>query len=471
MSREFEEDFSKFGKLFQEKLVKIMFYERSFFNQIMEVLNTNFLEIKYLQKFVELMDEYKKDYGSHPTEDAMTMLLASSLDGENQILDGQIRSFFARILSSSGEETDSEYVKSTALDFCKKQKLREAMLKSAGLLKSSSFNEIASLVNNALKLGMSNDFGHDFVADFEDRYKLEFRNQISTGWDLIDKIMKGGHGEGELGVVIAPTGAGKSMCLVHLATQALLAGKNVVYYTLELSEAVVGKRFDSCITKIHLGDLDLFKDDIKEQIIGNESLGTLVIKQYPMKKATTATLKNHLEKVKSSGAEVDFVCVDYGDLLRSVHSYKEKRHELESIYEELRGLAVEFCCPFWTASQTNRGALNVEVITMEAISEAFNKCFPADLIITISRTIEDKNKNAGKMFVAKNRNGPDGLIFELFMDTSNVTIEVLEPIETTIESTDVKASADRKTVLAKKYKEYLESKKEKIGNQKESTLN
>ena len=464
MSHEFEKDFSKFGKLFQEKLVKIMFYERPFFNQFMEVLNINFLEVKYLQKFVELMFDYKNEYGSHPTEDAMTMLMASSLDGENKVLDTQIRNFYARILSASGEESDAEYVKNTALDFCKKQKLREAMIKSAGLLKSSSFDEIASLVNDALKLGMSNDFGHDYVADFEERYKTSFRNQITTGWELIDKITKGGHGAGELGVVIAPTGAGKSMCLVHLATKALLEGKNVVYYTLELSEAVVGKRFDSCLTQVHLGDLELFKEDVKEQVLGNASLGNLIIKQYPTKKATTSTIKNHLEKVRSSGTDIEFVCVDYGDLLRSVSSYKEKRHELESIYEELRGLAVEFACPFWTASQTNRGALNQEVITMEAISEAYNKCFPADFIITISRTIEDKNKNAGKMFIAKNRNGPDGLIFELFMDTSNVTIEVLEPVETTIESTTTKATAERKTVLAAKYKKYLESKKEKVGN-------
>ena len=119
------------------------------------------------------------------------------------------------------------------------------------------------------------------------------------------------------------------------------------------------------------------------------------------------------------------VIVDYGDLLKPVVVRKEKRNELESIYEELRGISNEFACPIWTASQTNRSGLNAEVITMEQISEAFNKCFVADFIMSVSRTIEDKQKNMGKIFIAKNRNGPDGIVMPIHMDTSNVNIKIL----------------------------------------------
>jgi replicative DNA helicase len=104
----------------------------------------------------------------------------------------------------------------------------------------------------------------------------------------------------------------------------------------------------------------------------------------------------------------------------------EKRHDLESIYEELRGLAQEFECPVVTASQTNRKGLNEEVITMESISEAFNKCFVADFIFSLSRTIADKNSNIGRVFIAKNRNGPDARIYSIFMDPATVTIKILE---------------------------------------------
>jgi replicative DNA helicase len=123
---------------------------------------------------------------------------------------------------------------------------------------------------------------------------------------------------------------------------------------------------------------------------------------------------------------IDMVIVDYGDLLRPLGKNTEKRHDLESIYEELRGIAQEFGCPVITASQTNRKGLNEEVITMESISEAFSKCFVADFIVSLSRTIKDKNCNIGRLFVAKNRNGPDAIIYSIFMDPSTVTIKVLE---------------------------------------------
>ena len=140
------------------------------------------------------------------------------------------------------------------------------------------------------------------------------------------------------------------------------------------------------------------------------------------------TLKNHLEKIRQTEMEIDMIVVDYGDLLKSsvVRKNSEKRHELESIYEELRGIGQEFGCPIVTASQTNRKGLNEEVITMESISEAFNKCFVADFIISLSRTIKDRNCNIARIFVAKNRNGPDGIVYSAFMDTSSVSIKVLE---------------------------------------------
>ena len=132
---------------------------------------------------------------------------------------------------------------------------------------------------------------------------------------------------------------------------------------------------------------------------------------------------------------------------------KEKRIELECIYEELRAMAQEFDCPIWTASQTNRSGLNAEVITMESISEAFNKCFVSDFIFTLSRTVEDKNTNGGRMFVAKNRSGPDGLIYPIFMDTSSVCIKVLQQ---TAETDNIMQKSSKGTLedLKERYKEF-----------------
>ena len=382
----------------------------------------------------------------------MATIIRSELDEEDEATTKQVRDYFIRANVDEFDVSGSEYVKEVSLDFCRKQKLKEAILKSVKLIQNSSFDEISALINEAIKLGSDNNFGHDYKLDFEERFLLKARNPITTGWKHIDQLCKGGLGNGELGVVIAPTGAGKSMALVHLGAQAVQLGKTVVHYTLELQDTIVASRYDSCITGVPLNDVFLFKNEIHEKV--KEIEGNLIVKEYPTKSASTNTIKIHLEKLLQRGTKVDMIIVDYADLLRPCTTQREKRIELESIYEELRGIAQENICPIWTASQTNRSGLNAEVITMESISEAFNKCFVADFIFSVSRTVTDKTANTGRLFIAKNRNGPDGLIFPIFMDTSNVKIKVLEQLDESIEEIAAQSAKDQFKDLQEKYKKH-----------------
>jgi archaellum biogenesis ATPase FlaH len=448
--------FEKFGSKFQENLVQIILDDRVFCDQISEVLDSNFLELKYLRLFVDKVLDYRKKYGTHPSRDTMTTILRTEIDKEPELLQKQTREFYARLQTNEFSLDGEQHIKDVSLDFCKKQKLKEAMIKSVGLIQNSSYDEISKIINDALKLGTDNNHGYDFIVDFEKRFEVLARNPHSTGWDLIDNIMKGGLGKGELGVVIAPTGAGKSMALVHLGAEALKAGKNVVHYSLELQDKVVALRYDSCISGILLSDVKDQKDMVWESV--KDVKGKLIVKEYPTKSATTNTIKNHLEKLKRKDFKVDMVIIDYGDLIRPINAQREKRNELESIYEEMRAIAQIYGCPVWTASQTNRSGLNAEVITMESISEAFNKCFVADFIFTISRTIKDKNTNEGRIFVAKNRNGPDGLVFPIFMDTANVKIKVLQ--QSTESATEIIENATKKQEenLKQKYRDYKKQK-------------
>ena len=417
------ENLGVFGKNFQENLCKLLVQDRAFCDQMQEVLDTGFFELKYLQVFAKKLFDYKDKYKTHPANGTLNSIFNTELELENDVIQKQVKDFFVRVQAAS-ELRDVEYIKSVSLDFCKKQVLKDAMMKSVPLLNQCSFEEIEKLITKALRSGMDNDFGYDYIKDFEERFKFKARHPVGTGWNKIDNLTKGGLGAGDLTVVIAPTGAGKSHVLVHLGSEALKQGKNVVHYTLELSDTAVARRYDACLTGHNLDELLEQKDSIFDKI--KDVDGQLIIKEYPTKSATTVTIKNHLEKVRQNQMEVDMVIVDYGDLLRGTYRTAEKRHELESIYEELRGIAQEFNCPLVTASQTNRKGLSEEVITMESISEAFNKCFVADFIISLSRTIKDKNSNIGRIFVAKNRNGPDGIIFSIFMDTGSVSIKVLE---------------------------------------------
>jgi RecA/RadA recombinase len=442
-----QETFSRFGKNFQENMCQLMLENRPFCDQIAEVLDINFFEKKYLQIFIETLLKYRNKWSTHPNHEVMMALLRTELNHYDKTTAKQVRMFYARIRSSDGVE-EEEWVKDRAIDFCRKQVLKGAMMKSVSLLKTSSFDEIEKVIQNALNLGTDNNYGHEYHKDALSRFEIITRSPITTGWDRMDEICKGGLGNSELGVVIAPTGAGKSMVLVHLACQALKQGKTVVYYTLELKDKVVGTRFDCCLTNVPLNEHRDRKEEIIEKI--KDIDGSLIIKEYPTKSASVQTIKNHIEKLRKRGIYPDIVLVDYADLLKPPRSSNEKRHELEETYEGLRALAQTYEIPLWTASQTNRSGLNAEVITMEAISEAFNKCFVADFIFSLSRTIQDKQSNKGRMFIAKNRNGPDGMVFQSFVDWSDVTIKILDRNDT---AESIQSTADALTLLKKKYQE------------------
>jgi len=446
------DNFARFGKTFQENLTRLIIDDRSFSDQILEVLDVNFFEQKYLQVFNKLLKDYKDKYNVHPTRSILETVLRTSLNEENELVQKQVRDFFARAIAAREDVTDTDYIKEHSLDFCKKQKLKEAMLSCAELLKSCKFEEIKLKLDKAMMLGMDNDFGHEYIDDFEERFMLKSRNPVTTGWKEIDQLTHGGIGKGELGVVVAPTGAGKSMALVHLGAQAIKSGLNVVHYTLELQETVVGSRYDSCLTQVPLNSLHGLKDDIFEEI--KKLSGGLIIKEYPTKSASTNTLRNHLERMKKREMPIDMIIVDYGDLLRPVSAQKEKRNELESIYEEMRAIAQEYECPIWTASQTNRSGYNSDCISLDAISEAFNKCFVADFICTISRNAEQKATRTGNMFIAKNRNGEDGLVYPMFVDTRKIDLQVLPYQGDTPSSILVTSVKEQQEKIREKYKDW-----------------
>ena len=138
------ETFSRFGKKFQENMCQLMLEDRPFYDQISEVLDTNFFEKKYLQIFIETLMSYREKYDTHPNHEVMMSLLRTELNHHDKATAKLVRDFFARIHTSDGIE-EAAYVKDKAIDFCRKQVLKEAMMKSVKLLKSSSFDEIKKL--------------------------------------------------------------------------------------------------------------------------------------------------------------------------------------------------------------------------------------------------------------------------------------------------------------------------------------
>ena len=236
--------------------------------------------------------------------------------------------------------------------------------------------------------------------------------------------MDGGLGHGELGVIVAPAGIGKSWTLQAIGANALKEGKTIVHYTLELNENYVGLRYDSIFTGVTTSNIKYYKDDVQAKL--SKLPGKLLIKYFPTKGASVQTLSSHLKQIEISGEKPDMVIVDYADILMPVGTFREKRHALGTIYEDLRGLAGELELPIWTASQANRSALEEDVIGADKIAEDYSKIMTADFVMSMSRKVEDKIANTGRFHVIKNRFGIDGVTYPATINTNIGQVQIFE---------------------------------------------
>jgi hypothetical protein len=322
------------------------------------------------------------------------------------------------------DSDDLSFIKDKTIEFCKNQKIKAAILQSVQLLSAGKYDEIKHAIDEAMKAGTDRNIGHEYATDIAARFTENKRSTIPTPWDIINEIMDGGLGVGEMGVFVAPAGIGKSMALVNIAADAVKKGMNVIYYTLELSETYVGARFDSYYTGIPSQDLKYHQEEAEEAI--KKLKGKLVIKQYPTKTATVNTLSAHIDKCIMQGFKPDIVIVDYADLLRDTGQKGAVRNDimLGNIYEDLRGLAGTYQIPLYTASQANRSALEEDIIEADKIAEAYSKVMVADFVVSLSRKVSDKISGTGRWHVIKNRFGPDGLTFPSKMNMAVSKIDI-----------------------------------------------
>jgi replicative DNA helicase len=431
---------SSYGYSFQIKVITALFTDKAFLQQIADILIPKYFESEANEWIVQTILDYHKEYKASATLEVMKVKLE---DVDNDVLKTQIKEHLKDAWKYT-EATDLEFIKQQALDFCKNQEIKKAILSSVELLKIGKYDDIKSAIDKALKSGGDKDIGHDYIASIDERYNESVRFTKETPWDIVNELTAGGLGKGELGVFVAPAGIGKSWGLINIGAHALKKGMTVIHYTLELNQAYVGLRYDSVVTGIANQNLKHYQDQVKSDLSKLE--GKLVIKYYPTKTCSVMGLRGHIEKCIMQGLKPDVIIVDYADLLRGTGA--EKRHELEGIYEDLRGLAGEYEVPVWTASQANRSALEEDVIGAEKIAESYGKVMVADFVISLSRKVQDKLAGTGRWHVIKNRFGPDGITLPSKMNTSNGQINIYA--DTSVQGKDAKKQMENGNELARR---------------------
>lgn len=444
------DNFAEFGHTFQTKIITSLITDRTFLQQTCDILEPQYMESAANNWIVDKILKYYNQYKTSPTQEVFKSEIVP-------IEDKLLRTSIVDSLKEAyrfQNATDLDYVKNTTIEFSRNQKMKQAILESVDLLKSGKYDLIKKKVDLALKAGADKDIGHIFKNEVLERYNEGARNCVSTGWDVINDITAGGLGGGELGVIVAPAGGGKSWGLINVAANAIKAGKTVIYYTLELNAFYVGRRIDACLTGVPFQNLqeDYAMEKIKHAM---ETLtGDLIIKYYPTRTASITTITSHIEKCISQGKKPDMIVIDYADLIRPAKA-GDKRLELNDIYEDIRGVAGEYDIPIWTASQANRSSTEEDVIEGNKVSESYNKVMVCDFIMSLSRKLNDKIGGTGRWHIIKNRFGPDGMTFPSKINTTNGHIEIFEPNSDIGKSVSENMKGDTmvKKALAQKFKE------------------
>jgi len=410
---------SAYGHDFQIKVLSSLLTHKEFLINIHDIISDEYFDNQAVKWCVGEILNYFDKYHTVPTLEILKIELQKV---ENEVLQISIKDQLKQAYISS--DADLQYVQEEFTNFCKNQQLKKALLTSVDLLKAGDFDGIRNLVDNALKAGNDKNLGHEYVKDIEDRYREDSRAVIPTPWELINNLLQGGLGNGDFGLIFGNPGGGKSWSLVALGGYAVKLGYNVLHYTLELGENYVGKRYDAFFTKISVTKVDAFKHKIEELI--PQLPGQLIIKEFPTGKATISTIESHISKCSDLGVKPDLVIIDYVDLLSSKKKNRERKEEIDDIYQSTKGLARQLNIPIWSVSQVNRSGAQDKIIEGDKAAGSYDKMMIADFAMSLSRKKEDKVNGTGRFHIMKNRYGTDGLTFMVNADTSTGHFEVTE---------------------------------------------
>jgi archaellum biogenesis ATPase FlaH len=384
-----------YGYDLQKLYLELMLTDAETFVRCQGIFDHTLFDRK-LQDAAEFMNEYAKNYNVLPDFDMVNAACRTDLSKPGDLKDGHMEWFM--------DEFES---------FTRHKALERAIINSADLLEKKDYGAVELMVKEAVQISLTKDMGTDYFEDPRARLmKIKDKNgQISTGWPTLDKRLFGGMNRGELNIFAGGSGAGKSLFLANLGVNWALAGLNVVYLTLELSEELVSMRIDAMITGIPTKEIfkDLDDVEMKVKIIGKKS-GSYQVKYMPSGK-TANDVRAYLKEYEiKTGRKVDILLVDYLDLLMPM-SKKISPADLfikdKYVSEELRNLAVEKNCVLVTAAQLNRGAVEEVEFDHSHISGGLSKIQTADNVFGIftSRAMRERGRYQIQLMKTRSSSG------------------------------------------------------------------
>jgi len=352
-------------------------------------------------------------YNNLPTKEALSI----ELNNRKDVNETEYKTITDILGTLNKEQIDQKWLVETTEKFCKDRAIHNAILGGIQILdgkdKSHSPEYLPEMLSQALSVSFDQKIGHDYLTETKERYDFYRRKEERLELDLefFNKITRGGIPSKTLNICLAGTGVGKTMFMTHLASSILLQGKNVLYITLEMAEERIAERIDANLLNVGMSDLEELPYQMYETKINklqSKTTGKLIIKEYPTASAHTGHFKNLLNELAlKKSFKPDILFVDYLNIAASVRfkagANVNSYTYIKAIAEELRGLAVEYNIPVFSATQTTRGGYVSSDVGMEDTAESFGLPATADFMFALISSEELEQKNQILIKQLKNR--------------------------------------------------------------------
>ena len=400
----------------EQLILRHLLIDESFMRKVLPFIKPEYFQGVTRQLFLEV-GKFVAKYNKLPTIDAFKI----EIDQSGRYNDDQYTAameMLPNIFDDVSKKADKDWLEDTTEKWCQDRAIHNAIMESISIIDGKhqelTKNALPDLLQKALAVTFDSSVGHDYIENVEERYDFYHEQEERIPFDLeyLNRITKGGIPNKTLNIALAGTGVGKSLFMCHMAGNILSQGRNVLYITMEMAEERIAERIDANLLNIPIDQLEniakpIFKSKVDD--IASKTNGKLIIKEYPTGAANSSHFRALLNELKLKRNFVpEIIFIDYLNICASarmkamggsINSYTY----IKAIAEELRGLAVEFNVPVFSATQTTCSGFTSSDPGLEDTSESFGLPATADLMFALVTTEELEDQGQIMVKQLKNR--------------------------------------------------------------------
>jgi len=408
-----DKNFDYLGNTFQQQLINQIISDKNFAHSILEVLEPGYFENKYYKLIVQLIKEYHKKFDCTPTYDTLHQIVKSEITQELMLKIVLDTINDIKIVSDEGVL----FVQEKALKFCKQQELQKVMTKAQKIIDGGEFENydtLEEMVREALQVGVIEKDTGDVFENLDQVLEEDYRHPIPIGIPGIDNLLKGGLAKGEIGVILAPTGVGKTSLTTKFANHAFNMGFNVLQIFFEDNPKIIQRKHFTLWTGIAPDLLGEHKEEVMKKVteVQDKMKNKLILKKLPSDTLTMGQIKNQIRKMIADGIKIDVIILDYIDCVTPEKMMDDEWKSEGSVMRAFEAMCHELNIAGWTATQGNRSSISSEVVTTDQMGGSIKKAQVGHVIISVAKTLQQKELKLATIAITKSRIGKDGVIFE-----------------------------------------------------------